>query len=180
MNKLALITTALILSLSVWAQGHHDKQERSPEEKAAYQKEYLTIVLDLNDEQVAQLGDLQKMYQKKAQVIKEKYQPILDEMKTKMQELKNNPEISEEKAKAIKDGYKEKLAPMHDAMKAQKKAFDKEFVEILNDAQGEKYLKLQALKESRKKEKDNGPRSLEFKKDKPVNKTAPTRSPSTK
>ncbi|MEZ5003241.1 MAG: hypothetical protein R2730_09445 [Chitinophagales bacterium] len=173
MNKLALITTALLLSLTIFAQGYRDHDKSTPEEKAAYQKEYLTIVLDLTDDQVGQLEELQKMHQKKVQAIQETYKPTMDEMKAKMKEIKDDPEFSEEKAKAIKDSYKEKLAPMHDAMKDQKAAFDKELVKILDDAQGKKYMKLQALKESKHKGPKQGRNSLDMEKGKP----APTQKP---
>ncbi len=157
MKKLALITTALVLSLSLWASEIKQEGKRSFEDKAAYRVEYLTIVLDLTDKQASQLKELQGQNHGKVEEIKSTFQPTLDNMKSELKSLRENPsEENREKAKVIREKYKPELEPMRTAMKAEKEKFDKVFMASLSTAQADKYQKLKALKEKYKGQHHKG------------------------
>lgn len=157
MRKLALITTTLVLGLTIWAQGPKEQGKKNFEDKAAQRAEYLTIVLDLTDKQVAQFKELQVQNHQKMEEIKGKFQPTMDKMKSELKTLKeSSSEDNKEKSKEIREKYKPELEPMKTAMKAEREAQDKAFTSILSKEQAEKHQKLQALKGQNKGQHHRG------------------------
>jgi hypothetical protein len=157
MKNVIVMLALAFAGFTVSAQG---PDRTSMEEKAADRLEYMTIVLDLNTEQVAKIQKLQVAHVEKLKAIKTKYQPIMDKMKAEMKAVKastaGDPEAGKAKMKAIHEKYKPELAPMKAAMDAEKDVFDKNLINVLDTKQAEKYKKLEAMKAAKKEEMHRG------------------------
>lgn len=151
MNKLILTVTAMIFSFTLFAQPMHEAKDGM---KAAHRLEYLTIVLDLTNNQVNSIKTLQEANKQKIDQIKSKYKPTLEEMKSKIKPLRENPSPeNKEKVKQIRASYKDQLAPMKTEIKATKEAFKSQLKGYLTPSQLTKFEKLEALKAKQKAER---------------------------
>ncbi len=159
MKNVIVMLAFVLTGLSLSAQGPNrapNLKDSDMEEKAEARLEYMTIVLDLTEDQVEKIQKMQVAHGEKLKAIKSKYQPTLDKMKAEMKAVKastaGDPEAGKAKMKAIHEKYKPDLAPMKEAMDAEKAVFDKNFISVLDSKQAEKYKKLEAIKAAQKDE----------------------------
>lgn len=133
-------------------------------EKAASQIEYLTIILDLDQEQVSAIESLQETHLESLEEIHAKYKPVLDEMTGKLKELHQKEDSdkkhSMDEARDIRQSYHEQLEPMREAIESEKESFDQVLAGVFNETQSSKFQELQVFKDKQrmKHEQQHGPK----------------------
>ena len=133
---------------------HGPKMQRTLEERAESKLEFLSIVLDLTENQLYEIQSLQAEHLASVTVIKELYQPVLDNMKAELKQIRLETDATfteaREKAKSVRENYDPQLAPMRSALKEEQSSFDKVLAGIFTSEQNEKYTQLKAFKDEKK------------------------------
>ena len=124
------------------------------EERSEIRLQYLTVVLDLTDEQVSGIRGLQRDHLAAVGNIREDFSDVIGALEDALSQIRQNSEgdleADKRAAKVVRQEYKLELRPMQDAIKIERTAFEETLVQMFSAEQSEKYMSLKELREQKK------------------------------
>ncbi|MCP4123295.1 MAG: hypothetical protein GY751_16200 [Bacteroidetes bacterium] len=130
------------------------QEHQTQEDRLENRLEFLSIVLDLTEDQVVDIRSLQQSHISTVKNIRTEYEPVMNELKEALKTIRlqseGNIEASRQAAKEVREGYKPQLEPMKQAIKTERTAFNEVLAQMFSTEQQEKYQALKAFKEDKR------------------------------